>query len=500
MGKAIKFICLPFVFILITACTPQSQTVMPLPTVTSTTEILPSPTSPSPTFPAPSSTPVLPSPTFTSPPPTVTQTPGPASLNPDGPYVLYFGPGGTWISNPDGTFVTRISDYEQTNSLDMHGNLSPQGDRLALVTSNTQGLDLVLVSIPGGQAETIAHLIDSPPPGAYDPTSANSFATMAIHDFDSIAWQPGAGRLLAFIGATKGPTADLYLYDTQTKQVTQLTDGPSQAISPTWSPDGQYILHYGVSWVPPFGGAIVGPNRFDGVWAVRASDGKLITLPKNQGDRPYFVGWQDNTHYITYDPGECSDANLRSVDVTSGKATPLMQASFYSYIARSPENGNILFSSAEECPGSLGEGIFLLPYGQTTPIKLFDKRAWEIDWMPESALFDAYPERLFSADGKTSYESPVYDQSFKPAVSKLGYQTWVVYENYVGRVMVRVPGGDWQTILKDTSGELIWDPLVGNTLLIAGEDGNLYAATYPDFTPRILANITGGVSQMIWSP
>ena len=60
-----------------------------------------------------------------------------------------------------------------------------------------------------------------------------------------VAWQPGDGRLLAFIGASNGPTADLYLYDTQTREITQLTDGPSQAVLPVWSPDGQYILHLG---------------------------------------------------------------------------------------------------------------------------------------------------------------------------------------------------------------------------------------------------------------
>jgi hypothetical protein len=371
---------------------------------------------------------------------------------------------------------------------------------MALVTSNDQGLDLMMVRIPSGETETIVHLIDSPPAAAYDPTSPNSFATYAIRDYDSVAWQPGDGRLLAFIGAINGPTADLYLYDTQTKEITQLTDGPSQAVLPVWSPDGQYILHFGVRWVPPFGGAILGANQLEGIWSVRVSDGTVITLPKPGGDTPHFVGWQDNSHYITYDPGDCYSEDLRSIDVVSGEATPIMENSFWYSIAQSLENGALLFSSKQECASSLGEGVFILLPGQTTPIKILDKRAWEIDWMPESEVFFAYPEALISSDGQTRYDPPFYDSSFSPAISKEGYQAWKVYENQRASVMVRVLGSEWQTIMDGSIDELIWDPLAGNTLLITMDDGSLYAATYPDFTPQLMGNLGGSVIQVIWSP
>jgi hypothetical protein len=184
----------------------------------------------------------------------------------------------------------------------------------------------------------------------------------------------------------------------------------------------------------------------------------------------------------------------------SGEATKIMDASFYYYIDRSPVNGAILFSSAAGCPQSLGEGIFLLPLGQTVPAKINDQRAWDVAWMRESAVFNAYPEGLYTSDGKTQYDPPVYDKSYKPAVSKEGYQAWEVIENQQGRVVVRVPDGDWQTILNGSVDELIWDPIDGKTLLIALDDGSIYAASFPDFSPRLMGSLGEGVYQVIWSP
>jgi len=438
-------------------------------------------------------------PVFTSTPLAPTGTPAPTGLNPSGPYVLYGGESGIWISNPDGSFLTKITDVP-IDLDDLHRAISPSGDRMALIVSNDAGLDLVEVKIPSGETKTIAHLlsITSDELISY-PTNMKSFAAYAIRDYDNVAWQPGEGQLLAFMGGTNGPTSDLYLYDTEIGEITQLTSGLSQGVFPNWSPDGKYILHYGVSWRGPFGGAIVGHDHLDGVWAVRAADGEVITLPTPKSISLNFVGWQDEGHYLTYDSDDDCARNLRSVDVVTGKATPIMEPSFYYYIARSPENGALLFSGSEGCAASLGEGIFLLAPGATTPVKLADKRAWEINWMPETNVFYAYPEALFSVDGSTRYDPPVYDKSFQPAISQKGYEAWEVIENRQGRVEVKVHGADWQTILEGSVEQLIWDPSTGETLLIVLKDGSLYAASYPDFAPRQMGNIDG-VHQAIWLP
>ncbi|HKZ24582.1 MAG TPA: hypothetical protein VJ398_02195, partial [Acidimicrobiia bacterium] len=66
-----------------------------------------------------------------------------------------------------------------------------------------------------------------------------------IVDVSSMAWSPD-GRQLAFMGLMEGPTADLYLYSLEDGQIRWLSSGPAHAIRPSWSPDGDYIVHHGV--------------------------------------------------------------------------------------------------------------------------------------------------------------------------------------------------------------------------------------------------------------
>jgi hypothetical protein len=384
--------------------------------------------------------------------------------------------------------------------VDLHQALSPDGRHLALITPSEEGLDLVLLAIPEGNLVKIATILEiSSDELALEATGKKALSYYAITRYANLAWQPGEGRYLAFTGAINGSTSDLYLLDTKTGKIDQLTDGPSQAIQPSWSPDGNYIVHYGVNWVPPFGGAIVGHNRLDGVWAVRMSDQKVMSLPPPKGFLPHFLGWLDDTHYLTYDSDEaCISRNLKAVDVENRKSVNLMSFSFDYAIAKAPDMPVYLFSASAGCTDSPGNGIYLLKDSSEVPVRVSDQKAYEIEWMPESGVFNAYPEMLISPDGGNVYLPPVYEKSFEPAISLLGFEAWEVIENQQGRVMVRIPGRDWRNILDGQVDELIWDPVTGNTLVIALADGTLYKASAPDFVPEQIGILDGGVNQAIW--
>jgi dipeptidyl aminopeptidase/acylaminoacyl peptidase len=328
-------------------------------------------------------------------------------------------------------------------------------------------------------------------------TSETSIAAMMIGEYDTVAWQPPDGRLIAFAAASGGPTSDIYVVDTVTGEVRQLTDGPSQAIYPSWSPDGQYIYHVGVSLVPPYGGAIGGFNRMDGSWAVRVSDGEVITQPPLVHPSR-FVGWVDGTHYLMLDWAD----ELSEVDVVSSEArAALMGFCPIADAVRSDETGTLLLSVLPEADCPSGPGVYLWdPAGGGEPSRLDPERSWGMQWLEESGVFDVYPTALFSPDGSVRYAPPVLDSSFDPAISKKGFEAWEVIENTQGRVVVREPEGDWWEILRVDVAELLWDPLSGETLLIAAQDGTLYAASAPDFTPRVMGDLGGSVDQGIWVP
>jgi hypothetical protein len=327
--------------------------------------------------------------------------------------------------------------------------------------------------------------------------SALGLAWHAITRYDNVAWQPGEGRLLAFIGAMDGPTADLYVYDTLTKATTRLTSGPSQALFPNWSPDGEYILHFGGSWVPPLGGALNDYSRPDGAWGVRVADGRVITQPGKSYRHWNFLGWLDDEHYVISDNDEqCNRKNLRTVAVADGTTAPIFEGCYFSYDAFSPENGAVLLSSQEcdRCP--LGEGTFLLLPGETEPRRIWDERAWEIDWRPESRVFDVYPHGAVSSDGQR-YDPPAPEPS-DVAVSMQGWVAWLDLVDQGYQVTVGRPG-EQPTILEMALGAMIWDPVDGTTLLgVSG--GTVYAATAPDFSLRMMGELGDGADQAIWVP
>jgi hypothetical protein len=445
------------------------------------------------------SEPTLPASATSTPEPTA--IPVPTSLNMDGPHVLFEGEDGIWIANPDGSFLTRLYD-SGIGAADLHRAISPQGDKLAFISSSEQGPVLVQIDLPSGRTKVLARL-QSVIPSDIDnnPLTAQAFAYYAITKYDNVAWQPGDARYVAFVGAIDGPTSDLYVYDRQTEEITQLTDGGSQALYPTWSPDGAYVLHFGGRWTPPFGGAIVGYNQADGAWAVRLADGKVITQPDSIKWPWNLVGWLDGKHYLaSEDDEECGTRNLLTVAAGEGEAVTTFDGCFASYAALSPANDAVLVSSTdcEACP--LGEGTFLLMTGASAAQAVLAQQSWGIDWLPESGAFHAYPNGMVSSAGKVLSIPPVADASFHPALSTQGFEAWQVIENQQGRVEVRLPGEEFRTILETNVAAMIWDPLEGTTLLIASQDGTLYAASAPEFAPRAVGDLGSRVSQAIWVP
>jgi hypothetical protein len=55
-------------------------------------------------------------------------------------------------------------------------------------------------------------------------------------------------------------------------------------------------------------------------------------------------------------------------------------------------------------------------------------------------------------------------------------------------------------VMEGDIGAMVWDPLSGDTLLVASESGELYSVSAPDFTPQPIDILAGPIERAAWIP
>lgn len=427
------------------------------------------------------------------------EPPPPTSLNPTGPYIYFRSEDRIWISNPDGTFLKLIA--EDVADRIYINEISPDGKALLAITKVGDEISLMEYSIPDGKATKIDLLLTYTESDAMQSAGDKTLAFMALRNYPIVAWQPGTGRYIAYSAVKDNLTTDLFLYDHETGESAQLFSGASHTIMPSWSPDGQYILHYGVNWSQPFGGAIGPYNDFHGAFATHLTDGATIAQP--EAERVNFVGWLDSGEYITFDKDlgvtdGCSAGVFKAVNPANRETRLLTDQCFSGRASFSPTWGTILVTNETDCSCSPGEGLYLLSPQEFNSTYLMEGFFYEIDWMPENDGFWPYPGPVISGDGSTIYTPPPVRDAFEASISKMGYQAWKIYDNQEATVVVKAAGGDWETIMTEKADNLIWDPISGETLLITSTDGKLYRAKAPEFALEQVSEFGHSIIETGW--
>lgn len=172
-----------------------------------------------------------------------------------------------------GNFSTLLTERGKAGTYNTSPAVSPQGDKIALITNERGFLDVVVISaitgkklktlIKGGDNVNFEELNILNPNLSWSPdgskitlsTKTKGADNLAIVDYEtgkvrkiafpeldaigSVAWSPD-GNKIAFDGSV-GPFQDIFVYNLQTQDFTNLTNDVISDYEPSWSADSRTI-------------------------------------------------------------------------------------------------------------------------------------------------------------------------------------------------------------------------------------------------------------------
>ena len=408
------------------------------------------------------------------------------TLNAQGPWLLISTNQGLFAANPNGSGLKQLT-HSELSLASLEDAVQPNGHRVAFITSSgaLHHLALNLVSLPDGRLTKVGDLTSAKTERSADagPGDPGFESIRAVGQQRSFAWSPD-GKKLAFGGFMDGPSADIYLYDSQSGKITRITKEKSNDFNPSWAPDGRHILFLSADSF----GTGAGMNM-TGVWSA-APDGSQVAMlyrPDSTGETIH--GWVDrNTVVLSSASPTCSSAILRLYNIAN-QAKKILQTPCFKAAAVNPD-GNVLFGGEQ--------GLFIQLRDAPAPTLLLPGNVIQAVWDKNSVLFAARFEdnRLVTLDhsGKYSLVSPV--SSIKAAASNGSSWAWSSDDEQKPGVWVGRRGEQPQQIFSEKASFPMWD---ASNYLLFFSGSQLYRSDYPDYTQASAgAALNAGVEDVTW--
>lgn len=423
--------------------------------------------------------------------PTHTLTPLGPQLRKDGPWVLISTDDGLWAANQDGSGLTQLTSAA-VDLDDLSLAVSPQGGYVAFVTweKDYSNKTLQILRLPTG--EIIASILltteETEPGLSLQP--GNDFSLWeAIGEF---AWSPD-GDMLAFTGLLEGMTSDVYVYSIANDKVTRLTDGPTEAFKLHWSPDGKYILHYGVHNYGTGAGYNMG-----GAWAAQADDSGVVKLYDPEDGDQTIYGWLTPTTFVVSSwNAKCGDHYLRSYDIETRVKRTILDSCFLSAALES-ESSHILVTITDTNVASCAckrveyrAGVHLIPMDRITPTWIYGENAYNPQWLEDADMF------VVLASDAIGFRLNGEQVTFPPEVADL----YPVISSPEGPWAYASSGRDhapglWIDKLNEPPGKVFGEPVQtvlwvpGGSSLLFISNGDLYVANTPGYEPVFIAELS----------
>ncbi len=432
--------------------------------------------------------------------PSVTLTPAALSaadiLFPKGPWLLSKDNDNVYWILPEGS-ITLNAD-KVVSPFAVEAMISPTGGNVAFITSpSTDGMHQLSLNIYSLSKRNVVAKIAltalktelGPYAGPGDPAFE---ALRSITEFTSLAWSPD-GRQLAFIGVMDGPSSDLYLYTLETGKVTRLTDEPSQAFEPSWSPDGKYIVQFGATAFGTGAGF-----SMSGVWATRPDSGASIELYTPHSSEEIGLGWAGANTFLVYSfSPACDNFNLRAVDIEPLKVRTIFSGCFNA-IDFAPSSVSVVLGIAQDiadncvCGDKVDSGLYLVKldgsYQRLDPANFF-QASWIKSASVAWGMSDKGVVAAFNQAGEAIALPTGVPVGFPLAAP--GGKVWAWAVDTIGTIpglWVGPPGGAAPMVSKLPVSSAVWNE--SGTALVFLSGDTLYAAAAPQYSPAPLLKVS----------
>lgn len=440
-------------------------------------------------------------------------TPTVVPLSKSGPWLIIKSRNGIWAMNSDGSGLTRIvDDY-------IYGYPSPQpfGNKIAYITEDlTESYSLFLLDLSTGIPNKISGLTN--PEFNINPEEYN-FALdfyASITDANDLTWSHD-GKYLAFVGAQVGPSPDLYVYSVESGEVTQLTDGPTIAADPVWSPDDRNIVHVAATELNYE--SAPGGYSMKGIWSASVDGDDIhIIYPSEIHGYERVLGWISDTKYVSRTSEfPCENEPLWLVDINEGPIRKLWTGAIDQTVMNSHDG--ILLVQMPEDPGGMEHlcnfhrdpGFYLVSPqdGSSFLISDLDSSGYSrIYWDEESSLFMIDSgDQLVSVDAEGNISTISNHGSVYGSIDVSPDGNQFVAPLYEGLFLGDFDGSS-RMIHKPGDGNIYgkWTP-DGKSILIFDHANysssvpiSLYIADYPKYKPSLISDLVEleGISLLFW--
>lgn len=243
-----------------------------------------------------------------------------------------------FISTRDGNAEIYAADSDWTDpvrltrnpAIDSFPAWSPDGTKIAFTSNRRNGSTHEIYIMDADGKRPVRLTTNNQPVPAYD---------------ESPSWSPD-GRRIAFASNREG-NSEIYVMDTNGKNIVQLTRTLAREATPSWSPDGSKIAYVSRDI-----------NADSDIYVMNADGANPVNLTRNPWGMNRDPSWSPDGRRIAFESWGVGNHDIYVMDADGGNVVRLTRHfAWDAYPAWSPDGRRIVFTSLRDL---VGEELFLM--------------------------------------------------------------------------------------------------------------------------------------------